>query len=277
MKDLAPYICLVPECNKPQELFRTTDDWIAHIQTEHTALEWQCLAPAHAAKSFDDQKLYQEHMRQHHPDSFAESQLSLLAQMSARPVSHRFITCPLCNGLPAELAAAHPDQETNEAQIALQSHIAQHLQSLALLSLTWLYEAKSTAFTEEDRIMELEDCLAPPVFLDPPSHDVHDAHAVDVYVDKDWGDTLPVANDIYDDRAWAEWLSKDNDPPSMRDEWEFCNEISLPPDNGHLNDEKLAVFAKRYMESKATDNLCPPSEYSFQYRLFNKGMRPHKK
>jgi hypothetical protein len=212
MKDLAPYICLVPDCSMPQELFRTSDEWIAHIQTEHIPLEWQCLASSHGPQSFDDQESYQEHMRQHHPDSFAESQLPLLAQMSARSESHPFIICPFCNGLPAELAVAHPDQETVEAQVALQKHIARHLQSLALLSLTWLDDVESTALSEKDRILNLEDCLAPLVFIDPPSREVP---AVDVYVDEDY--------------------------------------------NGHLNDDTLAVFVKRCMESKARDNLHPPS------------------
>jgi len=95
MMYLAPYICLFPDCNKPEELFRTSYDWIAHIQTEHIPLEWQCLALAHDPQSFCDQESYEEHMRHDHPHSFAESQLSILAQMSARPRSQPFIICPL--------------------------------------------------------------------------------------------------------------------------------------------------------------------------------------
>jgi hypothetical protein len=85
--DLAPYICLFPECHKPEELFRTSDDWIAHIQTEHLPLEWQCLA-AHDSQSSDDQELYKEHMKNEHPHSFAELQLPIVTQKNTRPKCH---------------------------------------------------------------------------------------------------------------------------------------------------------------------------------------------
>jgi hypothetical protein len=79
VKDLAPYTCLFPDCNKPEELFRTSDDWISHIQIELIPQEWQCLAPAHDPQSFCDQESYEEHMRHDHPHSFAErSSLSSL-------------------------------------------------------------------------------------------------------------------------------------------------------------------------------------------------------
>jgi hypothetical protein len=186
--------------------------------------------------------------------------------MSVRPESHPFMICPFCNGLPAELAVAYPDRETIEAQAALQKHIARHLQSLALLSLTWLDDAKSTALSEKDRILDLEDCLEPLVFRDPLSHEVP---TMDIYVDEDWGGILPAVNDIADDGAWTEWSSKGYNHTWRGEEWDFCKEISLPHYNGHLNDDTLTAFVKRFMESKARDNSHLSSEYSFLSRFIH--------
>lgn len=79
-------------------------------------------------------------MRSHHAGSFAESQLPILISKSAKPSSSTFRICPLCHedfavlrpltGVDISVGIAAPTQASN-----FRHHIAQHLETLALLSL----------------------------------------------------------------------------------------------------------------------------------------------
>jgi hypothetical protein len=232
MKDLAPYVCLFLECNKPQDLFCTFGDWISHIQAEHIPMEWQCVAPIHGLQSFDDKESYEEHMRRHHAGSFASSQLPILAHISARPKYHPFAACPFCNGVPSELAEAHSDPDTIDGQEALQKHIAWHLQSLALMSLTWLHDEESTSSTAEDRILDLSDSIASFIFHNPPADVDLDIWAAEVH--------------LGDDPAWANGATE-NGTSMSRKEWSFLTETpSMTSYNGHWLDENLTEWVKHY-------------------------------
>ncbi|CZR60318.1 uncharacterized protein PAC_10214 [Phialocephala subalpina] len=196
MKDLAPYICVFEECTKPQECFQTFSEWISHIQLEHAPLHWDCFAPVHDPESFDSQDLYIDHMRSAHPGTFADSQLLALAQMSARADSLLFDKCPFCNSLPQDVPGINPDQLPDMYQNALQRHVAQHLQSLALMSLAWLYNSedddnsenddsntRDSVFGRRDSVLALKDHEEGAlVFQDPPDLGIRN----DSDLDPDW-------------------------------------------------------------------------------------------
>jgi hypothetical protein len=75
-------------------------------------------------------------MRQVHSGTFTEAQLPTLVSDSAQPVAEIFYTCPLCDGVPEDIAG-YGEMNSLELSQCLQGHIEKHLISLATLSLTW--------------------------------------------------------------------------------------------------------------------------------------------
>lgn len=167
MKDLAPYICLFHECHAPQKTYRVFSEWISHMQTEHAPIHWECLSPIHDPSSFENPNLYILHMKKDHAGIFAESQLPEMATRSARAEFDLFQYCPFCNYSSVELITSNG--ALHEEQDNLQRHIALHLQSAALLSLTWFENSKSEAtLLEDDRELDPGDEAADLIFQDPP-------------------------------------------------------------------------------------------------------------
>jgi hypothetical protein len=257
MKDLAPYVCLFDDCKNPQECFQTFSDWTAHIQNEHVPLHWDCVAPIHDTESFDDADLYMEHMRRFHHGTFADSQLPVLAQMSARAESRLFTICPLCNHLPKDLAQKTSNLEVRENQTALQKHIAQHLQSLALVSLGWLDDSKSNASSKRDNDLVMEDDTESLKFDDPP--DEQPIPSSDL--DPDWKGTALITKDIGVDQAWDS--SRTSEDAAL--EWWFTIDPSADLDPDHMQDETLAPFVAAFLKSTATE---PTSQSEMANPLF---------
>ncbi|KAG4438865.1 hypothetical protein IFR05_005654 [Cadophora sp. M221] len=157
MRDMAPYICIFQDqdCSKTNCFFQTLSEWLVHIRSEHVALQWECVAPAHDTLLFNDVEKYTDHMKQEHQDMFAASQLRTLAQKTARPAAEPFEICPFCNALPDNLVEDGPNSGHDGAQNDLKTHIALHLQSLALLSLSWLDDDQSEGSSQRDSDLAL--------------------------------------------------------------------------------------------------------------------------
>ena len=119
--DLEPYVCLVDECDKSDELFRHSDDWLKHLRGHY--LRWQCKTKAHGVQLFESQKAYEDHMRGAHDSTLTPAQLSLLAERSTRMAQPLFTTCPLCG------------EDESKVPGKMQDHVVGHLRFLALKSL----------------------------------------------------------------------------------------------------------------------------------------------
>lgn len=142
VRDLAPYICIFEECDRPQHAFRTSDDWITHMVREHIPTEWICLMHKSGStlstveeRVFRSEDDYMQHMYQSHGDSLAKEQLLALARISQRPATDVFKICQFCGGVPDDLEALKQDPDA--LQHAIQKHVGTHLQSLAMISLPW--------------------------------------------------------------------------------------------------------------------------------------------
>lgn len=157
LKDIEPYVCLFDECDRSNECFKTVDDWLGHMQWQHTLI-WSCQAPGHESKPFNSKIEFERHMRLEHPHAFTESQLPMLVQKSAQPASDTFTAlarqsdnsfsdmfrvCPLCpfslEG--GDLSSQNRSSEfldiksTDAMSKVIRDHLAAHLESIALLSL----------------------------------------------------------------------------------------------------------------------------------------------
>ncbi|KAI9788770.1 MAG: hypothetical protein M1816_006551 [Peltula sp. TS41687] len=157
LKDIEPYVCLFDECDRSNECFKTVDDWMGHMQWQHTLI-WSCQALGHESKTFNSKMEFERHMRLEHPRAFTESQLPMLVQKSAQPASDTFTAlacqgdhtfsemlraCPLC---PFSLEGADLSSQSRPSEFldvkgmdakskVIRDHLAAHLESIALLSL----------------------------------------------------------------------------------------------------------------------------------------------
>lgn len=158
MRDLEPYICVLPECTKPQELFSDIHDWTLHMQ-RHLPAQWECIAQIHDAKVFNDPDSYMRHVKNDHPGSFTDSQIQDLTQINAHLDTQVLSNCPFCNAFPN--VDSRLDVQSIPGQLDLQKHVATHLKSLALKSLEGLYQSpdeppSSSSLSSEDDNRPLE-------------------------------------------------------------------------------------------------------------------------
>ena len=118
-RDLRPYVCTYEGCLNPEKLYVTRHDWMYHEGQLHQR-SWIC--GNHCNRKFSTPQLLKEHMLDCHLGTFAESQLPILIDMCERPADpDEKAPCPLCG--------------VEETLRALRSHIASHLEDLALFVL----------------------------------------------------------------------------------------------------------------------------------------------
>lgn len=242
MRDLEPYICVFPGCARPQDVYRTFNEWTEHMQLNHLKPLWTCAAPIHGTQTFEDPDLYVQHMTQVHSDTFAPSQLSSLAHMKSRSDSQVFQICPLCCAFSEDLAERHTVLlGTNDAQEALQIHVSQHMKSLALMSLAWLDSRSSETIDDigdQERLLTNDEQLCVLEFEDPPSTS-YKIVATETDVDVDWYDSRPSYEQTALDPAWLEDLDEGS-------EWRFC-EVQYRKPRDPLHDDKLSSFVNRWL------------------------------
>ncbi|KAI4250487.1 MAG: hypothetical protein L6R40_000085 [Gallowayella cf. fulva] len=154
LKDIDPYVCLFEGCNRPTEQYQSFDEWITHMQWQHT-LVWSCQAPRHTHVRFDTSGDCEAHMRQEHSEDISTEQLILLVEKSAHPAADPFealirydevnsearSVCPLCpwavksDRIPEPTNLESVSAESGDGMKQMRDHIAAHLESIALLSL----------------------------------------------------------------------------------------------------------------------------------------------
>lgn len=127
-RDLRPYVCTFHGCPKSDRLFNTRHDWYDH-EVEFHRREWFCSS---CIEAFPTKARLREHLRHSHSDIFTETQPTAIDRVVDR--CERAIDsvqpCPLCVG-------KYTPQK-------LQSHLARHMQQLALFALP-----RTAGFDEE--------------------------------------------------------------------------------------------------------------------------------
>lgn len=133
--DLEPFICVFPHCleaghNKTGPLtFESSKAWIGHMQNAH-GHTWECRAPSHPPKTFDQELDYQKHSIDEHdvPPELA----GMLSSAAQRPALNKLLECPFGDDFqPPEKAESSAVFSSD----ALQLHVAAHIKEIALLTL----------------------------------------------------------------------------------------------------------------------------------------------
>ena len=271
LKDIDPYVCLFEDCNQGDVLFPSVEEWLGHMQWQHTVV-YSCQAPGHEEHIYSSEAELEEHIRQIHPGSFTTSQLPHLVKQGALPAADTFavlalsfnstdiagqpvVQCPICHDFPPPLAETghsiaevHPD---------IQNHIIEHLESIALLSLPVEDDAdgaganvKQSSDNSIEAIQDVADL--PPVIFDdettgryassqrPDSNYGSDTEIV-MPADLELGETWA---DIFRDVKQPQLPEPEEDPLLLR--WQEQIEVSVilpegvgsnPPPRSHPEEE----------------------------------------
>ncbi|KAL5358300.1 hypothetical protein BJX96DRAFT_163655 [Aspergillus floccosus] len=144
-RDLEPYICLSEECKEPLRFFVRKREWAEHMQTRHSMTwtqkvhteKWYCGIGHSDALEFEEKVSFLAHLQAEHGETLSKSQLQGRARRN-RTVAYRnpFI-CPLCDCVPEALVPYVSERPHKQ----LSEHIAQHLKSLAFLSLSYVQDS----------------------------------------------------------------------------------------------------------------------------------------
>lgn len=263
LNDIDPYVCLFEACDKPENCFKTVDDWLSHIQWQHT-LVFSCQSTGHESELFSSSADLELHMHQQHWREFSESQLPFLVHKSVRPSPDTFgafararesigaskdstSLCPLCL-----FSADEPDMPPNSISGEkkfknIMNHIASHMESIALLSLPVATDNISSGNSYNPRSQIGEDIiernlqdLPQAVFTDEPISYMSNTVGFP-------GDKLLVEN------YW------------MNGEWSYIREsteIRKPVYKRAEDDEVLQPFISRYMSERPQ---IPPRPFTVPF------------
>ncbi|RBR20854.1 hypothetical protein FVER53590_13280 [Fusarium verticillioides] len=92
-RDLQAYVCTFDNCETPDILFETRQDWLRH-ELENHRREWHCNDPKH--KPHNSEPEFMEHMKSLHELQLPGPQLLSLAKLCERSSSLEVVPCPLC-------------------------------------------------------------------------------------------------------------------------------------------------------------------------------------
>ncbi|KAG0648342.1 hypothetical protein D0Z07_5177 [Hyphodiscus hymeniophilus] len=65
-EDISPYMCVLPGCSQPHQLYKDRKEWMDHMQNEHTSSRyWLCFACPEPSK-FDEEIFFVGHLQAQH-------------------------------------------------------------------------------------------------------------------------------------------------------------------------------------------------------------------
>ena len=117
-KDLRPYVCTSEHCLKAAQLFECRNDWYDHEVQFHRR-EWYCDDCKESFRTKGDSK---DHLKTDHENLLSESELTA-ATNRCEKASFDDQPCPICQGT------------QKYSHTRLRSHLARHMQQLALFTL----------------------------------------------------------------------------------------------------------------------------------------------
>ena len=211
LKDIEPYVCLFEDCSDGNTIFRSPNDWLSHMQWQHTII-WSCQVPGHEQEVYDTQAELEDHVRSAHSASFTDSQICYLLENCARPHPDTFAVlansvrppsnrisestssfCPLCHQTVEPKISLPGVAKSAEAPRTMYDHILEHLEGIALLSLPPIEntedrhsDASSSAKVIASTAQDMHDL--PPAYFDNnatqsvPSSDILVAELFDLRV-----------------------------------------------------------------------------------------------
>lgn len=260
--------------------------WSEQIHTERWHCDVDHNEPGRQPPEFDEKARFLNHLNTCHGDKLTQSQILGRIRRNRRIATRDPFVCPLCDCVPPDVEK----RKEQEPYTLLWEHIAQHLKSVALLSLSYigddLEDRESSADFSTDA-SDKDDAEISKYSLSDSSHHLYcDRDSCDCGDQEknstlDWSSleaTFESMVGIPEDQ-----LPKSHADPrytlavSAQSEWEFWCPLSLPPDckrigppeyQGHAEDEKLMEYFQRYHRTRLANGeytvgwICGiPTEY----------------
>lgn len=146
------YVCISEDCRDPLQYFAKKKAWIEHMQTRHTmdwaqkihTERWFCDS-CKDIPEFDDSPGFLKHMKTHHTPKLTDSKMQGRLRRNKRIATREPFACPLCACVPDSIKSRLDEKPYT----ALAYHIAEHLESLAYLSLSHLDEFRDHIESEK--------------------------------------------------------------------------------------------------------------------------------
>ncbi|KAI1073614.1 hypothetical protein F5B20DRAFT_566434 [Whalleya microplaca] len=130
--DLQPYVCTFNDCSCPEKMYPTRQDWIYHEMQVHRR-QWNC---KYCRQTFFSQSLMTQHLEAIHRGIWEYDKLPRILELCESSMDDSEVQhCPLC---PIELAVDE-----------LMTHLAKHMEELALLALPSRCEETESNSTDE--------------------------------------------------------------------------------------------------------------------------------
>ncbi|KAL3477431.1 hypothetical protein BJX99DRAFT_257460 [Aspergillus californicus] len=149
IQDIMPYFCVLEECPTPNTLFESGLGWLKHMKTQHVVTSWTCMDDSHdTTLFFDSDSAFKDHMHACHIHAFPEDELDEIAAASYQqlPVDNVITNCPFCS----------PDVDINLPSENIINHLAEHLVSLAQISISWQMDGEGNE-SHSSRATSLSD------------------------------------------------------------------------------------------------------------------------
>ncbi|KAI9684270.1 MAG: hypothetical protein M1822_005743 [Bathelium mastoideum] len=145
-QDLEPYVCISEHCIDPPRYFISLRDWKDHMRTRHSrewsekihTKRWYCdvdhSEPGSEPPEFDEVRAFVDHLKTDHGTTLTQSRLQARIMRNQRIATRDSFVCPLCDCVPPDVKNCIEERPYN----LLWEHIAEHLKSLAFLSLSYI-------------------------------------------------------------------------------------------------------------------------------------------
>ncbi|MCJ1471355.1 hypothetical protein MMC07_010003, partial [Pseudocyphellaria aurata] len=279
LKDIDPYICLFEECDEPDTCFKSIDDWLNHIQWQHT-LFFSCQSVGHESELFNSRTGLEQHMEREHSGEFTETQLPFIVNKSAKPSRDTFVAfanarqsigasedpknlCPLCPFSPKDdhipspsinLVSSNTRPEDREFKITL-DHITNHMESIALLSLP-LDEHLEHGVSDELKHRIGEDI----------DQDVRSLPSTSV-VDEPSSAIISTEGSSGEDPEGSSGEDLPIDDYVLKEGWDYVFKSPSVPKTTHVEpelDETLKPFVKRFWSERTEEPPKSPSTVPFR-------------
>lgn len=152
-QDIEPYVCISEDCLEPLQYFTNSKDWMSHMQTRHSmnwserihTERWHCDlthdAPNEELQEFDNKVDFFNHFNTCHGVKLTQAQLLGRIRRNRRLATRDPFVCPLCGCVPDFIK----DCLYSEPYLPLWGHIAQHLESVASLSLSYVEDGRESS------------------------------------------------------------------------------------------------------------------------------------
>ena len=101
LKDIRPYVCILPDCKTPNALYLDGVSWVNHMRTDHTITKWKCSHTSHKEPLiFNTEVQFNAHAQSTHQKLTSDEALELAKlcgfQVPQELTAMAWAECPIC-------------------------------------------------------------------------------------------------------------------------------------------------------------------------------------